>query len=252
MYYLYIDLQVVEGEERRSSRKRPVVDYSDDKSLDKIIKEQEEKEAKKVKSTGGGGSKSSFSTWWYIYILYSMVAQTLSLFESKIRFLLFYIHLMSVFWFSSFWLNTEASKVLAPKILPKRAAIPKKNADGELIFEDYPNFRPNLTPKEVSHTHLNIKNKKTKNRISKKEKRVIIFVQRCCCIMPSVCFLPVHVNDNDDSWAFWWFLFFSFFYTILGTPEGLLRWYVLPSYLFKCDQDPVWCQSVEGIPGGLV
>ena len=31
----------------------------------------------------------------------------------------------------------------------KPAAIPTKNAKGELVFPDYPHFRPNLTPKEV-------------------------------------------------------------------------------------------------------
>ena len=27
--------------------------------------------------------------------------------------------------------------------------IPKRNSSGELVFKDYPKFRPNLTPKEV-------------------------------------------------------------------------------------------------------
>lgn len=31
----------------------------------------------------------------------------------------------------------------------KNRPIPSRNKDGELIFEDYPNFRPNLTPEEV-------------------------------------------------------------------------------------------------------
>ncbi len=48
---------MVEGDERRSSRKRPVVDYRDDKPLDHFIKEQEEKEAKKSRSSAGGGGK---------------------------------------------------------------------------------------------------------------------------------------------------------------------------------------------------
>ena len=26
---------------------------------------------------------------------------------------------------------------------------PKKNASGEIVFPDYPNFRPNLTPREI-------------------------------------------------------------------------------------------------------
>lgn len=26
---------------------------------------------------------------------------------------------------------------------------PRKNEDGEIVFKDYPNFRPNLTPKEI-------------------------------------------------------------------------------------------------------
>mmetsp|Transcript_904 Transcript_904/g.1355 ORF Transcript_904/g.1355 Transcript_904/m.1355 type:complete len:245 (+) Transcript_904:76-810(+) len=30
-----------------------------------------------------------------------------------------------------------------------KALIPAKNTKGQLVFEDYPNFRPNLTPKEV-------------------------------------------------------------------------------------------------------
>jgi len=38
-----------------------------------------------------------------------------------------------------------------PKITveSKRQPIPQKNAKGELVFHDYPNFRPNLTPEEV-------------------------------------------------------------------------------------------------------
>ena len=31
----------------------------------------------------------------------------------------------------------------------KPAAFPTRNAKGELVFPDYPHFRPNLTPKEV-------------------------------------------------------------------------------------------------------
>ena len=36
-----------------------------------------------------------------------------------------------------------------PKVLPERKPIPQKNEKGRLVFEDYPNFTPNLTPKEV-------------------------------------------------------------------------------------------------------
>ena len=28
-------------------------------------------------------------------------------------------------------------------------SIPKKNKDGEVVFKDYPEFRPNLTPKQI-------------------------------------------------------------------------------------------------------
>ena len=31
----------------------------------------------------------------------------------------------------------------------KQAPVPSKNAKGELVFADFPHFRPNLTPKEV-------------------------------------------------------------------------------------------------------
>jgi hypothetical protein len=37
------------------------------------------------------------------------------------------------------------------KIFKEMQPIPTKNAAGELIFPDYPNFKPNLTPKEVLH-----------------------------------------------------------------------------------------------------
>lgn len=35
------------------------------------------------------------------------------------------------------------------EIYPERQPLPKRNAKGELVFPDYPLFRPNLTPKEV-------------------------------------------------------------------------------------------------------
>ena len=35
------------------------------------------------------------------------------------------------------------------EIYAKRQPLPVRNAHGELVFKDYPNFRPNLTPKEV-------------------------------------------------------------------------------------------------------
>jgi hypothetical protein len=35
------------------------------------------------------------------------------------------------------------------KITFKNYSIPKKDKNGDLIFDDYPNFKPNLTPKEV-------------------------------------------------------------------------------------------------------
>lgn len=35
------------------------------------------------------------------------------------------------------------------KIFKERKNIPKKNKYGELVFQDYPDFKPNLTPKEV-------------------------------------------------------------------------------------------------------
>ena len=44
------------------------------------------------------------------------------------------------------------SSVAAPspgQVLPKRMPVPKRSAVGELMFPDYPEFRPNLTPKEV-------------------------------------------------------------------------------------------------------
>ena len=37
------------------------------------------------------------------------------------------------------------------KIFKERKEIPKKNKYGELVFEDHPDFKPNLTPKEVIH-----------------------------------------------------------------------------------------------------
>lgn len=36
-----------------------------------------------------------------------------------------------------------------PKVLDERAPVPEKDEDGCLAFEDHPEFRPNLTPKEV-------------------------------------------------------------------------------------------------------
>eukprot|EP00045_Choanoeca_perplexa_P003352 m.29990 g.29990 ORF g.29990 m.29990 type:complete len:316 (-) comp11996_c0_seq5:66-1013(-) len=35
------------------------------------------------------------------------------------------------------------------KVYDEQASLPKRNKHGELIFEDYPDFRPNLTPDEV-------------------------------------------------------------------------------------------------------
>ena len=35
------------------------------------------------------------------------------------------------------------------KVKDKREKIPKRNAAGELVFPDYPDFRPNMTPQEV-------------------------------------------------------------------------------------------------------
>jgi hypothetical protein len=35
------------------------------------------------------------------------------------------------------------------KVLPTRAPLPKRNDKGELVFVDFPHFRPNLTPAEV-------------------------------------------------------------------------------------------------------
>lgn len=34
-------------------------------------------------------------------------------------------------------------------ILPKRMPLPTRNSDNELIFEDYKEFKPNITPQEI-------------------------------------------------------------------------------------------------------
>ena len=35
------------------------------------------------------------------------------------------------------------------KVLETKMKIPKRNKHNELVFSDYPDFRPNLTPKEI-------------------------------------------------------------------------------------------------------
>ena len=37
------------------------------------------------------------------------------------------------------------------KVLPGRMPLPTRNKNNELVFKDHPEFRPNLTPKEVLH-----------------------------------------------------------------------------------------------------
>lgn len=43
----------------------------------------------------------------------------------------------------------EVKRIGNITVYPEMQPIPKKNAKGYLVFPDYPNFRPNLTPKEV-------------------------------------------------------------------------------------------------------
>lgn len=40
-------------------------------------------------------------------------------------------------------------KLPVPTVLPGRQPLPTRDADGTLLFADHPEFRPNLTPKEV-------------------------------------------------------------------------------------------------------
>ena len=47
--------------------------------------------------------------------------------------------------------STGNKKAPDAVVLKERMPIPTKNKQGELVFKDYPDFRPNLTPKEVLH-----------------------------------------------------------------------------------------------------
>jgi hypothetical protein len=100
-----------QAEGRRSGRKRPPVDYRDDKPLEALYVEESEDQDDDSAGGGGKGKKKKLSG------------------------------------------PSQASKY-APLVLDERKPVPEKNGQGELVFEDYPHFRPNLTPKEVGATFL--------------------------------------------------------------------------------------------------
>lgn len=45
--------------------------------------------------------------------------------------------------------KTTKSKTTKSKTQKTKIPKPKKNSKGEIVFSDYPNFRPNLTPREI-------------------------------------------------------------------------------------------------------
>jgi hypothetical protein len=46
------------------------------------------------------------------------------------------------------------STFIDPKILPGRKPLPTRQKDGTYKFEDHPEFRPNLSPKEVRRVYV--------------------------------------------------------------------------------------------------
>ncbi len=110
---------------------------------------------------------------------------------------------------------------LTPKVLPGRQPLPTRRKDLTYNFADHPEFKPNLSPKEVC-------------------------MRVCLCL-----YARASIDRSTNAYPSLKLLI-SMGTSMPGAAAGLLRGHLLPPHLLLRDQNAVRRQAVAGVPRRLV